>query len=107
MEPERLLDFVDSSTWWYTRDETITLTPEIASDIILGVSTPMGEHFARFRHENFPKEHLFGRRLEHMTLAVLGQLGATANWTSIAREWVFGDEPVTELGRQEAAFYAR
>ena len=107
MEPERLLDFVDSSTWWYTRDETITLTPEIASEIILGLATPMGEHFARFRHENFPKEHLFGRRLEHMTLAVLGQLGATANWTSIAREWVFGDEPVTELGRQEAAFYKK
>ena len=42
-----------------------------------------------------------------LTLAVLGQLRATANWHGIAREWMYDDEPVTELGREEAAFYAR
>jgi predicted unusual protein kinase regulating ubiquinone biosynthesis (AarF/ABC1/UbiB family) len=107
MDPGFLLEFARSSTWWYTDDAELTLTPEIASDIIMGVATPMGEHFARMRHENFPREYLFGRRLEHMTLAVLGQLGATANWHRIAREWSFGDDPVTELGKAEAAFYAR
>ncbi len=107
MEPARLLEFARSSTWWYTEDVELTLTPEIASEIVLGVATPMGEHFARMRHENFPREYLFGRRLEHMTLAVLGQLGATANWHRIAREWTFGEAPVTELGAAEAAFYAR
>ncbi|MCW3016346.1 MAG: hypothetical protein JWO02_3438 [Solirubrobacterales bacterium] len=107
MEPARLLDFASSSTWWYTEDAEVTLTPQIASEIVLGVATPMGEHFARMRHEAFPREYLFGRRLEHMTLAVLGQLGATANWHRIAREWTFGDAPVTALGEAEAAFYAR
>jgi predicted unusual protein kinase regulating ubiquinone biosynthesis (AarF/ABC1/UbiB family) len=107
MEPDRLLEFARSSTWWYTEDAEVRLTPQIASDIVLGVATPMGEHFARMRHENFPREYLFGRRLEHMTLAVLGQLGASANWHRIAREWIFGDDPVTELGVAEAAFYAR
>jgi predicted unusual protein kinase regulating ubiquinone biosynthesis (AarF/ABC1/UbiB family) len=107
MDPDRLLEFARSSTWWYTDDAELTLTPEIASDVIMGVATPMGEHFARMRHENFPREYLFGRRLEHMTLAVLGQLGATANWHRIAREWSFGDDAVTELGRAEAEFYAR
>jgi hypothetical protein len=29
-----------------------------------------------------------------------------ANWHRIAREWIYGDAPVTELGLQEAAFYA-
>jgi hypothetical protein len=38
---------------------------------------------------------------------VLGQLHARANWHRIAREWMYGDPPATELGRQEAAFYAR
>jgi predicted unusual protein kinase regulating ubiquinone biosynthesis (AarF/ABC1/UbiB family) len=107
MDTERLLEFALSSTWWYAEDGELTLTPQIASDLILGVATPMGEHFARMRHEAFPKEYLFGRRLEHMTLAVLGQLGATANWHRIAREWTYGEAPVTELGAAEAAFYAQ
>jgi len=106
MPPDRLLDFVEMASGWYTNDEPVQLTPEIASDIVLGVSTPMGEHFARMRHESMPPEYLFGRRLEHLTLAVLGQLEAHANWHRIAREWVYGAEPVTELGKAEAAWLA-
>ena len=40
-----------------------------------------------------------------LTLAVLSQLRTRANFHRIAREWMYGDAPVTELGRQEAAFY--
>ena len=36
---------------------------------------------------------------------MLGQLGATANWHRIAREWLFGDPPSTPLGELEAAFH--
>jgi hypothetical protein len=43
--------------------------------------------------------------MEVLTLAVLSQLHARANWHRIAREWIYGDEPVTELGREEAEFY--
>jgi hypothetical protein len=42
-----------------------------------------------------------------LTLAVLSQLRASVNWHRIAREWMYGDEPVTELGREEADFYAQ
>jgi len=42
-----------------------------------------------------------------MTLAVLSQLRASANWYQITREWAYGDPPVTELGREEAEFYAQ
>jgi hypothetical protein len=41
-----------------------------------------------------------------LTLAVMSQLRAVGNWHRIAREWIYGDPPETELGRQEAAFYA-
>ena len=51
--------------------------------------------------------HLFGRRLEMLTLAVLSQLGAAGNWHRIAREWIYGDPPVTELGQLEAEFLNR
>ena len=58
------------------------------------------------RHETLPPDHLFGRRLEMLTLAVMASCARSGNWHRIAREWIYGDEPVTELGRQEAEFYA-
>jgi hypothetical protein len=58
------------------------------------------------RHETLPADHLFGRRVELLTLAVLSQLEASGNFHRIAREWMFGEAPVTALGREEAAFYA-
>jgi predicted unusual protein kinase regulating ubiquinone biosynthesis (AarF/ABC1/UbiB family) len=100
---EQMLDL----TWWYTTDEPIRLTPEIATQVFIDMSDPRSRHFDQMRHETLPPEHLFGRRLEGLTLAVLGQLRAEANWHRIAREWMYGDAPVTELGRQEAGFYAR
>ena len=45
--------------------------------------------------------------MEMLTLAVLSQLRARANWHRIAREWMYNDPPVTELGRMEAEFYGR
>ena len=59
------------------------------------------------RQVDITSKHLFGRRLEILTLAVLGQLRPTNNWHRIAREWMYGDDPVTDLGRQEAEFYSR
>jgi predicted unusual protein kinase regulating ubiquinone biosynthesis (AarF/ABC1/UbiB family) len=94
-------------TWWYTTDEEILLTPEVATEVLIQMSDPRSRHWGSMRHETLPPDHLFGRRLETLTLAVLGQLRAKANWHRITREWAYGDEPVTELGRQEAEFYAR
>jgi hypothetical protein len=70
-------------------------------------SDPRSSHFKEMRHQTIRPEHLFGRRMEMLTLAVLSQLRARANWHRIAREWMYGDEPVTELGREEADFYGR
>src|SRR6476620_1216324 len=101
-----ILEQFDDFTWWYSRDEELELTPEIATEVMIQMSDPRSRHFGKMRHETLPPDHLFGRRLEMLTLAVLGQLRATANWHRIAREWIYGDEPVTELGRAEAEFLA-
>jgi hypothetical protein len=50
-------------------------------------------------------EHLFTMRMLLLTLAVLGQLRASANWHRIAREWMYREPAVTELGRLEEQFY--
>ncbi len=110
--PERvdqdiLMEYVRDSIWWYTTDEEVHLSPEIATEVMIEASDPRSSHFRQMRHQDMRPEHLFGRRMEMLTLAVLGQLRATANWHRIAREWMYDEEPVTELGREEAAFYAR
>jgi predicted unusual protein kinase regulating ubiquinone biosynthesis (AarF/ABC1/UbiB family) len=104
---EQLLEQFRDLTWWYTTDEEITLEPEIATQVMIDMSDPRSEHFGQMRHESLPPDHLFGRRLEVLTLAVLGQLRARANWYRIAREWIYDAEPETELGRQETEFLRR
>jgi predicted unusual protein kinase regulating ubiquinone biosynthesis (AarF/ABC1/UbiB family) len=104
--PEQIMSQFFDVTWWYTRDDEVELTPEIARQIVIDMSDPRSRHYQQMRHENLPSEHLFGRRTETLTLAVMAQLHARGNWHRIAREWIFDDPPATELGRQEAAFYA-
>src|ERR687889_1385863 len=105
--PDKVLSQFLDATWWYLTDEEIELRPEIATQVMIDMSDPRSEHFGQMRHETLPADHIFGRRVEMLTLAVLGQLRARANWHRIAREWIYDDDPVTELGREEAEFYAR
>jgi predicted unusual protein kinase regulating ubiquinone biosynthesis (AarF/ABC1/UbiB family) len=105
VDADMLMEYVRDSIWWYTTDEETELTPEIATEVMIEASDPRSSHFRQMRHQDMRPEHLFGRRMEMLTLAVLGQLHATANWHRIAREWMYGEEPVTELGRAETEFY--
>jgi predicted unusual protein kinase regulating ubiquinone biosynthesis (AarF/ABC1/UbiB family) len=105
VDPDNLLAYVQDAIWWYTTDEVVELRPEIATEVMIESSDPRSSHFRQMRHQSMRPEHLFGRRMEMLTLAVLSQLRARANWHRIAREWMYGDEPVTELGREEAEFY--
>jgi predicted unusual protein kinase regulating ubiquinone biosynthesis (AarF/ABC1/UbiB family) len=108
VDPDDLLAYMIDSIWWYTTsDEVVQLTPEIATQVMIESSDPRSQHFKAMRHQDMRPEHLFGRRMEMLTLAVLSQLQAANNWHRIAREWMYDDQPVTELGHQEAEFYGR
>jgi predicted unusual protein kinase regulating ubiquinone biosynthesis (AarF/ABC1/UbiB family) len=108
VDPDHLLAFIEDAIWWYTTaDEPVQLTPEIATAVMIESSDPRSTHFREMRHQTMRPEHLFGRRMEMLTLAVLSQLRARANWHRIAREWMYGDPAVTELGREEEQFYGR
>ena len=105
LDPADLMAYVVDSIGWYTvMDKPVTLTSEIAAKAALEGADPRSSHYATMRHQDIQSEHLLGRRMELLTLAVLGQLHTRNNWHRIAREWVYGDDPVTELGRQEAEF---
>ncbi|CAB4867176.1 unannotated protein [freshwater metagenome] len=105
--PQELLAEFRAYTSWFTTDEVVELDPALATRIVLDLSDPGGSNFHTVRHQRLPPEHLFGRRLEMMTLAVMSGLRARGNWHRIAREWLYGDEPRTELGRAEARYYAQ
>ncbi|MDP9378282.1 MAG: AarF/ABC1/UbiB kinase family protein [Actinomycetota bacterium] len=104
--PDKLLTQFRDATWWYVLDREIELDPEIATQVMIDMSDPRSQHFGQMRHETLPPDHLFGRRCEMLTLAVISQLRAKGNWHRTAREWMYDDQPVTELGRLEAEFYA-
>jgi predicted unusual protein kinase regulating ubiquinone biosynthesis (AarF/ABC1/UbiB family) len=106
-KPERVLEHFRAATSWYTVDEAVELSPEYATQVLIDMSDPRSEYFGQLRHESAPPDHIFGRRMEVLTLAVIAQLHARGNFHRIAREWFYGDPPATELGQQEAEFYSK
>jgi predicted unusual protein kinase regulating ubiquinone biosynthesis (AarF/ABC1/UbiB family) len=104
-KPDLVLEHFRAATSWYTVDEYVELTPEYATQVMIDMSDPRSEYFGQLRHESAPPDHIFGRRMEVLTLAVIAQLHARGNFHRIAREWFYGDEPATELGRQEEEFF--
>jgi predicted unusual protein kinase regulating ubiquinone biosynthesis (AarF/ABC1/UbiB family) len=106
IDEERVFEQARELTRWYGVDEELAIDPNYATRVAITMTDPRSRYFDQMRRESLPAEHLFGRRLELLTLAVIGQLRAKGNWHLIVREWVYGDPPQTELGRLDAAFYA-
>ena len=98
---DECLEYVFAASEWNLVDRVMTVTPSLASSGLMLAIDPRGGQFTGMKRQNLPAEHLFSRRADFMTFGVLGQLEATANWHGIAREWIYGDAPVTELGVAE------
>jgi predicted unusual protein kinase regulating ubiquinone biosynthesis (AarF/ABC1/UbiB family) len=59
-----------------------------------------------FESLTLPAEHLVLMRAVMLLIGLLGQLRAENRWLDITREWLYGDEPTTDLGREEARWLA-
>ena len=59
-----------------------------------------------FGRLTLPAEHFVLMRAVFLLIGLLGQLRARGTWLDLAREWLFGEPPATELGRLEAEFFA-
>ncbi|PKV79181.1 ABC1 kinase family protein [Nocardia fluminea] len=95
---EECLEYVLAASEWCLVDEELTITPELASGAFLLAVDPRASEFTGMKQQNLPPEHLFSRRADFLTFGMLGQLDSTNNWHLIAREWLYGEPPVTELG---------
>src|SRR5436190_8526988 len=105
IDAEKLMQHVLAVGGWYLEDREITIDSEYVMNVIAAISDPRSEFYDMMRRENVPANELMGRRMETGVLAVLGQLNATRNWCRIGREWWFADEPATELGQEEWAYF--
>jgi predicted unusual protein kinase regulating ubiquinone biosynthesis (AarF/ABC1/UbiB family) len=107
VDAEKLMEHVKTVGGWYMEDREITIDSDMVMRAIAAVSDPRSEFYELMRRENVPANELMGRRMEAGVLAVLGQLNATRNWYRIGREWWFADEPATDLGREDWAYFER
>jgi predicted unusual protein kinase regulating ubiquinone biosynthesis (AarF/ABC1/UbiB family) len=105
IDAERMMEHVKTVGGWYMEDRELTVDSELVMRAIAAVSDPRSDFYDLMRRENVPANELMGRRMESGVLAVLGQLNATRNWYRIGREWWFAEDPATDLGRDEWAFF--
>jgi predicted unusual protein kinase regulating ubiquinone biosynthesis (AarF/ABC1/UbiB family) len=99
---EMLLDSLLETQGWFHEDDELMLTPEVTNLIAAFASDLRGPIYRIFRGQPLPPAHMVQRRVEIQVLSILGQLRPIVNFHRIAREWLFGEEPATELGRQAA-----
>ena len=100
VSPSDCMDYVLAVEGWHLVDEPMTITTEMStSALFLAVDPRMAQH-QEMRHQLLPPEHVFSRRTVLFTLGVLGQLEATANWHTLASEWLYHEPPATEMGRE-------
>jgi predicted unusual protein kinase regulating ubiquinone biosynthesis (AarF/ABC1/UbiB family) len=104
IEAVRLLEHVQLLQSWYAEDVEFQLTREYVSNLLMQAGDPRSDYWDQMREGTVPADSLFARRMEGLTLGVLAQLGATANWHRIMREWLYGDPPSTPLGEEEAGW---
>jgi predicted unusual protein kinase regulating ubiquinone biosynthesis (AarF/ABC1/UbiB family) len=101
---EMLLDALLITQGWFLEDDALELTPELTNTIAAYATDLRGPVYRIFKGQELPAAHMVQRRVEIQVLSIVGQLRPTVNFHRIAREWIYGDDPVTELGRADRAW---
>jgi predicted unusual protein kinase regulating ubiquinone biosynthesis (AarF/ABC1/UbiB family) len=101
---DQIRDYFGHFYEFVLEDRPVAMSQDYASRTVSRFFDTSGEHGEIMRAANVPASMVIIQRINLGLYAVLGELGATANWRRIAEElwpWV-GGPPSTELGRQEA-----
>jgi hypothetical protein len=103
---ELLLAHAWSLGWWWLEDHgDVQVSRDLIAQMLTDAGDPRSEYWDLMRRETIPPYAVFVQRMVGLTFAVIGQLGATANWHRIAREYIYDDPPSTPLGEAEASFW--
>jgi predicted unusual protein kinase regulating ubiquinone biosynthesis (AarF/ABC1/UbiB family) len=102
---DEIIDYARATCGWFLIDGDQTMTPMVASEAILATIAPATGFHQSLRGQDLPVEWTLLLRTVVATMALLGQLEASANWHRIAREWIYHDPPATPLGEAEQSFF--
>lgn len=105
VDAEKLMRHVRAVGGWYMVDGDVTIDSDTVMTAMEAMTDPRSEFYDLVRQQSLPADELMGQRMQTGVLAVLGQLRATRNWMRIGCEWWFADDPATELGREEWAYF--
>jgi predicted unusual protein kinase regulating ubiquinone biosynthesis (AarF/ABC1/UbiB family) len=100
---EPFLESYQAIFGWLLVDRPVTVDGS-ATGAMMRAYTTM-RNAGQFESLKLPAEHFVMMRAVMLLIGLLGQLQANGRWLDVAREWLFGEEPVTELGRLEAEFF--
>jgi predicted unusual protein kinase regulating ubiquinone biosynthesis (AarF/ABC1/UbiB family) len=100
-EPQLVLEQLRTAGEWYFTPGFRRLSPDYVRESVEVGSSPRSPYFDQMRRQTLPPEALLIRRMEALLFSVLGELRAGADWGTLAREYIFGEAPATELGRLE------
>jgi predicted unusual protein kinase regulating ubiquinone biosynthesis (AarF/ABC1/UbiB family) len=106
-DPELVQPFYDaywSIFGWLLTDHAVTVDGTATGAMMRSYNNLRKAE--EFKALMLPAEHFVLMRAVMLLIGLLGQLRATANWLHVAREWLLGGPPATELGRLEAEFFA-
>jgi predicted unusual protein kinase regulating ubiquinone biosynthesis (AarF/ABC1/UbiB family) len=104
IDSDQLLAYVREFHDWHTEDRPFRITRDYIARLVARAA-PGSSEWQLERRLSIPPDAITARRLETLTLGVLGQLEATANWHRVMGELLDGGPPADKLGEQEAAFF--
>jgi predicted unusual protein kinase regulating ubiquinone biosynthesis (AarF/ABC1/UbiB family) len=100
---ELVEDYFSHFYEWVLDDREATMTAEYASESIRRIFDSGGPYGEIMKAANVPPSFVIIQRINLGLAALMGELGATANWRKIAEElWPFVDgPPSTPMGERE------
>jgi predicted unusual protein kinase regulating ubiquinone biosynthesis (AarF/ABC1/UbiB family) len=107
VDPERLFAWVRLALAPIAEDRPYRFTRAWIAERTATMMDPTNPWWGLVRRLNVPRWGVLLSRLELGLFAVLAQLGATANWHRITKEFYGDARPSTPLGRAEAAWLRR
>jgi len=106
IDADLLLAQAQATGEWFLHDEVRTIDSDYVGRVSARLLDLSPQIVRQARAMKVPPEEVWFRRLQVGVFAVLGHLRATANWHRIMRQYIFEEEPSTELGRLDWAFWA-
>ena len=105
LTPQQVYDYV-RSPWEPFMSETFTYTRSWLAEMLGKMVNLSGSNLEVVRQLNMPASYVILDRVVWGMSALLAHLQATGPWRGILAEYRHDAHPVTELGRQEAAWRA-